>query len=454
MKTPTIIALLIFVLAACGLVPTEQPIIPTATNAPTFTAIPQIPTASPTETPSLTPMPTPLPLSPLEGLRMAYIADGNLYVQDSGEQPVQLTDSGKDHTPIFSDDGKKIVFLRGDLPYEMYSINVDGSQEQALVSSSKLIALGLGYDAFTEPQTLAFMPGTHQLLFNTHQLNPLYIETKSLEYQSAKPNEDILFLDTDSTEIKELLDPGQGGLFHISPNGKLVAIQTRDHVKVIEQDGTVFYPNLTTYPTSWLYLSDLDIYWTQDSNKLNVVLPIATGSALDNSGPEPRTIWQFPMNNKSAIGTSFSPPPMSYYFSISPDGNWVVYNFTDAAKKTNEVAASGIYIGNLRDGDSKLINSEKINDLPYSFVWNPGSTFFIFWDGQDHLFLSDINGEITQNAAGLFLGWIDDSRYVFLSGGVVMGEIGKEENVRVIQLPSGIIPNDFTFVFLAPKADQ
>ena len=145
---------------------------------------------------------------------------------------------------------------------------------------------------------------------------------------------------------------------------------------------------------------------------------------------------------------------MSYYFSISPDGNWIVYNFTDAAKKTNEVAASGIYIGNLRDGDSRLINSEKINDLPYSFVWNTGSTHFIFSDGQYHLFLGDINGEITQPATGLFLGWIDDNRYVFLNGGVAMGEIGKEENVRVIQLPSGIIPNDFTFVFLAPKADQ
>ena len=450
MKTPTIITLLIFVLAACEPVPTEQQVIPTGTSAPMFTAV--LPTVLPTETPL--PTPTLLPLSPLEGLRMAYIADGNLYVQDSGEQPVQLTDSGEDHTPIFSDDGEKIVFLRGDLPYEVYSINADGSQEQALVSRSRLIVLGLGYDVFTEPRTLAFIPGTHQLLFNTHQLNPLYIETKSIEYQNAKPNEDILFLDTDSTEIKELLDPGQGGLFQVSPNGKLVAIQARDHVKVIKQDGTVFYPNLTTYPTSWLYLSEPDIYWTQDSNKLNIVLPIATGSALDTSGPEPRTIWQFLMNSKSAIEINFSPPPMSYYFSISPDGNWIVYNFTDAAKKTNEVAASGIYIGNLRDGDSRLINSEKINDLPYSFVWNTGSTHFIFSDGQYHLFLGDINGEITQPATGLFLGWIDDNRYVFLNGGVAMGEIGKEENVRVIQLPSGIIPNDFTFVFLAPKADQ
>jgi len=56
----------------------------------------------------------PLPFQMLEGLRVAYIIDGNLYVQDSGKQAVQLTYSGQDGGPIFSDDGQKIVFYRGE----------------------------------------------------------------------------------------------------------------------------------------------------------------------------------------------------------------------------------------------------------------------------------------------------------------------------------------------------
>ena len=453
MKTPTIIALLIFMLAACGPVPTEQPVSPTGTSVPTNTPIPPTTTILPTGTPS--PTPTPLPLTPLDGLRISYIVDGNLYLQDSGEQPVQLTDGGEDHTPIFSDDGEKIVFFRGNLPREMYSINADGNQEQLLVTSSLLTSLGVGYSEFTEPRTFTFVPGTHQLLFSTHELDPLYIQTGNIvDWYGSKPSQDLLIIDTDSTEIEELRAPGQGGPFLVSPDGKMVAIQAREHIDVIRLNGEVIRQNLAAYPAAWLYLWESELHWSQDSNELSIVLPIPTAGALDYTGPEPRTVLQNSLDGNPGVEVRFSPPPMGDFFSISPDGNWVVYNFTDAARKTNEVAVPGIYIGNLRDGDSKLIDSEKIIDLPYSFVWNPGSTHFIFSDGQDHLFLGDINGEITQPATGLFLGWIDDNRYVFLNGGVAMGEIGKEENVRVIQLPSGIIPKDFAFVFPTSKAGQ
>ena len=42
---------------------------------------------------------------------MAYTIDGNLYLQDGTNPPIQLTnDERRDHTPVFSDDGEKIVF--------------------------------------------------------------------------------------------------------------------------------------------------------------------------------------------------------------------------------------------------------------------------------------------------------------------------------------------------------
>ena len=98
-------------------------------------------TISPTKTPKPTATPTSLPIVPLDGLRMAYIVDGNLYIQDSGKEPVQLTNSGKDHAPIFSDDGEKIIFSRSDFPStsprDIYSINADGTQEQVLITSTQ-----------------------------------------------------------------------------------------------------------------------------------------------------------------------------------------------------------------------------------------------------------------------------------------------------------------------------
>src|SRR5258705_10176452 len=65
------------------------------------------PTATSTVTPTNTPKPTltALPFKALDGLRVAYIIDSNVYVQDSGKQAVQLTHSGKDSFPTFANDG-------------------------------------------------------------------------------------------------------------------------------------------------------------------------------------------------------------------------------------------------------------------------------------------------------------------------------------------------------------
>ncbi|MFZ5910657.1 MAG: TolB family protein [Chloroflexota bacterium] len=440
-------------LAGCGGV---QPL-PTPTNAPTYTSIPSIPTALPTE--MLSPTPTEIPLFQLEGLRMAYIVDGDLYLQDSGKQPIQLTDSGEDHTPIFSDDGEKITFFRGVLPRNLYSINADGSQEQALVTSSMLNALGFGYSNFAEPRSLAFVPGTHQLLFNTHELDSLYIKTKSILYwYDSKPYLDLLIVDTDSSEIKRLLAPGQGGPFIVSPDGKTIAIQARDHVDVIGLDGKVIKQNLITYPSEWLYLWEPEINWGQDSNRLNVVLPIPTAGALDYTGPEPRTILEYSANSNSVAEINFSPPPMDDFFSVSMDGNWIAYNFADTAGKTNETAIAGIYLGNLHDGNSHWIDVSGLglNDLPRSFYWSSDSMHFIFMDGSiAKMFLGDIHGATTLIAQGEFLGWFDDGSYLYTTKGkIFLGEIGKEGSIGVIQLPAVIDSSYFTFVNLKSEMNK
>jgi hypothetical protein len=63
---------------------------------------------------------------------MAYVIDGNLYFQDGSNPPRQLTNRGEDWVCFFSEDGEKIFFLRGANPrFDLYSMNVDGSSEQA-----------------------------------------------------------------------------------------------------------------------------------------------------------------------------------------------------------------------------------------------------------------------------------------------------------------------------------
>ena len=468
MKTRIILTLLILTLTACA--PATNPAISmtsiqSTAFAAAYTGVALTPIAPPTATPvpptftpivtQFAPIPTFTSISTLnipftlDAIRMAYVVDGNLYLQDGSNQPIQLTNSGKDHSPIFSDDGEKVVFFRGTLPHNVYSINTDGSQEQELVSSELLTALDMEYYNSTELRSLSFVPGTHQILFNTHELDWLTLSTKDINRSGAKPNQDLLLVNTDTSVIKRILEPGQGGIFQVSPNGKLVIIQAIDHIDVIGLDGKIIHRNLATYPSSWLYDRWPDIYWTQDSGKLNLVLPLDTGNALDSSGPEPRTIWQYSMDGKSAVEIHLNPPPIGESFSISPDGNWVVYTYYYYPGKTDETVASGIYIGNLRDGSSQFLESAQLYGIPNSFYWSSDNVHFIFENEQSLLFLGNVNGTTTSLNGGAFLGWIDTNHYLYLFSKIFLGEIGNKTNLFVSDMPIPIHnTNPFIFVFL------
>lgn len=436
-----------FVLIGCSgqQTPTKQ-----LTAKPPVTPVIQTSTALPTFPSNQTP--TLLPTLSLKDLRFAYINDGNLYLQDSGEKPIRLTNSGEDHNPIFSDDGKKIVFFRGVIPHDMYSINVDGSQEQALVPSELLAALGVGYGDFTEPRSMAFVPSTHLLLFNTHEFMPTEDKLEDSNRFHAKSNQDLLIVDTDTTEIKRLLKSGEAVVFQISPNGKLVGIQASNHINVIGLDDKIIRQNLITFPPAWFNMWEPDIFWTQDSSKLNVVLPIVDGNALNQSGPEPRVIQQYPMDGTLSAEIHLDPPPIGDSFSISPDGNWVFYNYYYYPGKTDETVTAGSYIGNLRDGSSQLVMSleESSYLLLGSFNWSPDSKHVIS-EGQLNLFLSDTNGTISPLTNGRFLGWVDNSKYLYFYGGVAMGNIETGEHFMVANIPT---PEYVTFVIMESKTNQ
>ena len=419
------------------------------TQAITSTLV-STPTILPTETPALTATPTSLPLYPQDGFRRAYTINGNLYLQDSGKEQIQLTDSGEDRSPNFSDDGEKIVFFRGRLSQNTYSINADGSQEQALITGSLLADLGLGYSETTELYSLAFVPGTHLLLFNTFEPG------KSRRFASdGLPNLDLLLVDTDATKIRKLLAPAQGGPFKVSLDGKLVAVQTAEHIDVIDLDGNFIRRKLITYPRAWAFLITPDIYWTQNSSKLSIAPPSSTG-ALDYTGPEPNKIWQYSIDDDQRVEINTNPPLMQDFFSISPDGNWVIYNFHDPAEKTNLGIGSGLYIANLRDGTFQLfdVGELQIGSLPFDFYWSPNNTHFVFEGSKSRLFMGSIDGELTPLAKGLFLCWIDKSRYAFSNtDGVTISQIDKEEKTSTSE-KTVCDSSYYTFIFVKHEKER
>lgn len=414
---------------------------PTQTATPTETIAPtQTPAPTSTQTPMLTS--TPPPLITLEGLRVAYTFKGNLYIQDSGGQPIQLTDSGIDSLPKLSDDGQKIIFNRGerDKDQTIYTIDANGGNEREFVSSSTLAALGLGYDLTTRPLRWAFVPGTHQVLFQTYHTDPSR-PVGSSERQMRFPYKDLLLLNLDTAQIRQILAPEKASDFGISPNGKLVWVLSQGHLNVIWLDGKIVR-SLKDLPINTLpdeFFWQPTIYWTSDSRKLNLMLPTKEGF---NPQPEAQTIWQFSMGDENPTEIKLSLPPFTTDFKLSPDGNWAVYTSCCDSRSAN----TAMYVENLHTGAVISLKTDPFDSQEGE--WSPDNTHFIINNRSDGAYLGDTSGNITQIKMLLLIGWLDHNHYINRGG--LMGEIGKEAIVRVIDLPAGASFYDlidFTFIF-------
>ncbi|HMS00522.1 MAG TPA: hypothetical protein PKE62_14820 [Anaerolineales bacterium] len=394
-----------FQLAACGVaIPAPTAIVEIT---PTFT--PPIPTATlPLPTPALTSTPaSSLPVSSApDGLRMAYIIDGNLYFQNGSHPPVQLTYSGEEQRPLFfSQDGKKIFFYRGIFPQSIYSITTDGMQEQALFTTTLLITFDAGYDETITPCDPALVPHSHFLLFRT---------CSHPDENTTIRNGDLFIVDTDTNEVKNLLPRGEGGTFFISPDGRMLAIRVQNSINIVGIDGKTIRDKLITYtPSEPIPLAPL-VYWISDSKGLIVAVPINT--FYDTSQPPTYSIWRYSFDTGEGIQISLNPPPMSHEAMwVSTDGNWITYN---------NYYEHSFYLGDLRNGSARPYEIA----LPHE--WSLDNVHFIYnvpQPGGSDLYLASVDAPPVFVGKGEFIGWLDSSRYIYFTDQTfILGEIDRE----------------------------
>jgi Tol biopolymer transport system component len=377
---------------------------------------------------------------------MVYVVEGNLYLQNESNPPRQLTDSGEDGYPILSDDGEKIMFFRGDMPRDLYVINAEGSQEQALVTNEVLV--GLGYGELTEVHDHSWVPDTHRLLFNTLQLNAEDVKSGDPNSRNlAKVNRDLLLVDADTGEIQSLVPPGKGGRFWVSPDGSRVAIVKQGEVLAITIDGQVVHQGRVPFAPG---LSDIiwDVFWTPDA--ANLILLVPTQESLnDEMWPPTYTVWRYPLDESPPIQVPLDPPPMDIA-SVSPDGNWIIYSYYPEGRLSRQAP---LYVGNLRQGHAELYAPDAA-----ILHWSPDSTHFVYGYGQ--LFLGTVEGPPTLIDEGRFLGWVDAGRYLYFytsNGAIMMGELGG----RIVSISTGVPrnsllsgPNWFTFILMDRRVEE
>ncbi len=389
----------------------------------TSTAVPVLPNSTPVvSTATFVPTPTsPIPVSSApEGLRMAYVVDGNIYFQNGSKPLQQLTHSqGRDpeyrRLISFSEAGDKIFYFQG-RNRDLYSIHVDGTQEQALLINSLLLTLGSEYDEATKLCEPVLVPRTNFVLVRTCTYYP--------DMGAVFDQDDLLLVDTDTGNVKVLFPMGKGGgSYTPSPDGSMLAFARSGRIHIIGIDGRIIRRDLATYvpgnPYEPYSIGAL-IYWLPDSSGLILALPIRTDH--DPGFPQTYEVWRYSLNTGVKTQIKLDPPVMGPTpVRVSPDGNWITYTNRDERDEGTS------YLGDLRDGRTYSYGSADL------FEWSPDSVHFpyrSFDRDKPGIYLASIR-EPSALIAGRgeyfyeFTCWLDANRYIYRGHkGYIMREVG------------------------------
>jgi hypothetical protein len=341
--------------------------------------------------------PAPAEPAPAGVLRVVYIKDGDLWIWTEGAGSQALSSSGDIIEAFLSDDGLLAAFTRqvGDFHSEVWAVNTDGSGERLLVSVADVEAMVINRSpdaSGVAPHQLAWVPGTHELAFNTRQSFMV----------GFLLNDDLRRVNVDSGEMLSLLPSGQGGMFSFSPDGKRIAISTPNSIFLVDADGSHRSADLLSFEevlTSSEYRFYPQPIWTEDSSALLVSIPPRDPLAARDQLTQ---IWRIPADGSAAVLMGGVPATFfggGVYFS--PDLSQLIYQRE---------------VGQPQDNLREL-----------------------------HLASSDLSQDRVLFSAPLlqFNGWAGDSQHYFFSSGIEMQtQFGNRDgNARSLMSDAGVYIN-------------
>jgi dipeptidyl aminopeptidase/acylaminoacyl peptidase len=394
-----------------------NPPMPIAPYTPTPAGSPAATAASlPAETPATgqteeSKLPTPAAGS----LIVAYIKDGNLRVWSQG-QSRQLTHSGDVNRPRLSPDGKVIAYLRpaDDYHLEIWAIDVDGKNERKLVSVADLDAIGGGVRdpsaLAINPYHFAWLPGTHQLAYNTHQI-----------FQGPGSNllNDLNLVEADTLQKSNLLLSGWGGEFVYAPDGSQIAITQPDKVILAKADGSDYhplmnYPAVTTYSEYRYYAAPV---WAADGKSLRLALPPVDPLATPQ---QPTSLWRIPLDGSDPVqmGSVNAVPFFEQPVEFSPDLGRIA--FVEEVGQPTENLRELYLAASDGSGDSVYARAAALHFQG----WAPDANHFAYTLGEaQELWLGSLQEAPRQPGGGMNgvqdLRWVGGSSLLFwqASGG-------------------------------------
>ena len=339
-------------------------------------------------------------------LHVVYTSGGNVWVITAGSPPVQITASGGTERVLISSDGLKVAFTRRASPAdpaELYSINVDGTGNTLLLSSAQIDGLHpLGMFVHNDINSLAFIPGTQRLAFNTRGV---------LEGPGLPKYDDLFTIDADSAALTTVFLAGAGGDFAFSPDGAYVAIVRPTTIGLANADGSGMSADLVTHAaviTYSEYMWYAEPVWTADSSAVGLTIPSADPLAAGTTG----TLWRVPAPGGPAVGLATISG--DFFFAqfdgpvLSPDLSRVAF-----LRDTGTPNVRNLIIAN-SDGSGETIYAT--GQLGW-VGWAPDGAHFVFSEGVgNNLRLGALGTPATPLVTGTRLRWLDGVQFLYMSG--------------------------------------
>jgi hypothetical protein len=364
------------------------------------TAVPPLSSpASPTAEPTST---APAPL------RIVYTSVGEAWVLEGSAPSRQITHTGGVQTVVISDDGLRVVYLRRDsneAPAELRAVGSDGTGDISLLTPDQANSLHPLEDWLLriEPSSFDFVPGTHDLFFNTRAV---------AEGPGLLKFNDLYQLNADTGHLALVLPAEQGGDFNVSPNGSQIAIVQPDSISMANIDGSGLRENLVTFDPVLTY-SEYQYYprvvWAADSSAAEVVIP-----SREPLGSDPTaSVWRIPAHTGSAVRLSTIPGDffffgMGAHSLISPDLSRVAF-----ARETTTPNVTQLIIADV-DGSDEVVHG---TGRFFWQGWGPDASHFLYGSDLPSLLqLGQVSGGYTVVDEGTDVRWLGETEYLFLTG--------------------------------------